>query len=92
MPGEEQKLAASLAEVVISDATNAATSKATTEKIDKQPSGGDTAAADATAVTDSTKEDVVDPWNVTSNSETGIDYDKLIGKWTVASLPKRTHL
>lgn len=91
MPGEEQKLAASLAEVVISDATNAATSKVTTEKIDKEPSGGDTAAA-ATAETASTKEDVVDPWNVTSNSETGIDYDKLIGKWSVFSLPKRAPL
>lgn len=24
-------------------------------------------------------DDVVDPWNVTSTSETGVDYDKLIG-------------
>ena len=27
------------------------------------------------------EEDFVDPWNVTSNSDTGIDYDKLIRKW-----------
>ena len=26
------------------------------------------------------EEDFVDPWNVTSNSDTGIDYDKLIRK------------
>lgn len=26
------------------------------------------------------KDDVVDPWNVCSKSETGIDYDKLISK------------
>ena len=25
------------------------------------------------------KEDVVDPWNVASSSDTGVDYDKLIG-------------
>lgn len=25
------------------------------------------------------KEDFVDPWNVESQSDTGIDYDKLIG-------------
>lgn len=25
-------------------------------------------------------EDIVDPWNVTSKSQTGIDYDKLICK------------
>ena len=24
-------------------------------------------------------EDIVDPWNVVSKSDTGIDYDKLIG-------------
>lgn len=24
--------------------------------------------------------DIVDPWNVTSKSDTGIDYDKLISK------------
>lgn len=34
-----------------------------------QPGGGD--ADDG---------DVVDPWNVTSTSETGVDYDKLISK------------
>lgn len=28
-------------------------------------------------------EDVVDPWNVTSASEKGVDYDKLIGEFTV---------
>ena len=27
-----------------------------------------------------TEEDVVDPWNVTSASDKGIDYDKLISK------------
>lgn len=26
-------------------------------------------------------EDVVDPWNVVSKSQTGIDYDKLISKF-----------
>jgi hypothetical protein len=25
--------------------------------------------------------DFVDPWNVASKSDTGIDYDKLIRKW-----------
>lgn len=25
-------------------------------------------------------DDVVDPWNVTSKSETGVDYDKLISE------------
>lgn len=28
------------------------------------------------------EEDVVDPWNVSTNSETGLDYDKLISKYT----------
>jgi len=28
-----------------------------------------------------TEEDVVDPWNVTSSSDKGIDYDKLIKKF-----------
>ena len=28
-----------------------------------------------------TEEDVVDPWNVTSSSDKGIDYDKLISKF-----------
>ena len=28
-----------------------------------------------------TEEDVVDPWNVTSASNKGIDYDKLISKF-----------
>lgn len=27
------------------------------------------------------EEDVVDPWNVVSTSETGVDYDKLISKF-----------
>ena len=27
------------------------------------------------------EEDVVDPWNVTSSSDKGIDYDKLISKF-----------
>lgn len=26
------------------------------------------------------EDDIVDPWNVVSKSETGIDYDKLISK------------
>lgn len=26
-------------------------------------------------------EDIVDPWNVVSKSEKGIDYDKLISMW-----------
>lgn len=26
------------------------------------------------------EEDVVDPWNVVSNSDTGVDYDKLISE------------
>jgi tryptophanyl-tRNA synthetase len=30
---------------------------------------------------DGTEEDVVNPWNVVSKSETGIDYDKLISKY-----------
>lgn len=29
------------------------------------------------------KEDFVDPWNVESQSDTGIDYDKLIRKHSV---------
>jgi tryptophanyl-tRNA synthetase len=28
-----------------------------------------------------TEEDIVDPWNVTSSSDKGIDYDKLIKKF-----------
>jgi tryptophanyl-tRNA synthetase len=27
------------------------------------------------------EEDIVNPWNVVSKSETGIDYDKLISKY-----------
>ena len=30
------------------------------------------------------EEDFVDPWTVTSNSDTGIDYDKLIRKLILA--------
>lgn len=40
-------------------------------------------AADAPAVENlkiEEKEDFVDPWNVESTSDTGIDYNKLIGK------------
>jgi len=33
------------------------------------------------AVNQETEEDVVDPWNVTSSSDKGIDYDKLIKKF-----------
>ena len=29
---------------------------------------------------ESTESDFVDPWNVTSESDTGVDYDKLISK------------
>lgn len=29
---------------------------------------------------DSQENDIVDPWNVASSSDTGIDYDKLISK------------
>jgi hypothetical protein len=32
------------------------------------------------SVDDSGTEDVVDPWNVVSKSQTGVDYDKLISK------------
>jgi hypothetical protein len=35
------------------------------------------AAADGSA---DCEDDVVDPWNVVSKSQTGIDYDKLISK------------
>jgi hypothetical protein len=30
---------------------------------------------------DDVSEDIVNPWNVVSKSETGIDYDKLISKY-----------
>lgn len=33
-------------------------------------------------------EDFVDPWNVESTSDTGIDYDKLIGE-CIARVPNR---
>ena len=33
------------------------------------------------SVNEETEEDVVDPWNVTSASDKGIDYDKLIRKF-----------
>ena len=33
---------------------------------------------------DSKEDDFVDPWNVTSKSATGVDYDKLIGKLTIS--------
>ena len=33
------------------------------------------------AGSEETEEDVVDPWNVTSSSDKGIDYDKLISKF-----------
>lgn len=33
-------------------------------------------------VSDATDEDIVDPWNVLGKSETGVDYDKLIGEFT----------
>lgn len=26
--------------------------------------------------------DVVNPWEVTTSSATGVDYDKLVGEWT----------
>jgi len=32
------------------------------------------------SIVDSTEEDVVNPWNVVSKSQTGVDYDKLISK------------
>jgi len=31
-------------------------------------------------------DDVVDPWNVVSKSETGIDYDKLISEYSLICL------
>jgi len=31
-------------------------------------------------VDSSTEDDVVNPWNVVSKSQTGVDYDKLISK------------
>ena len=31
--------------------------------------------------TDKDPDDIVDPWNVQGSSNTGIDYDKLIGKY-----------
>ena len=32
-------------------------------------------------VKEDAEEDVVDPWNVSSKSDTGIDYDKLVSKF-----------
>lgn len=36
------------------------------------------------------EDDVVDPWNVVSKSQTGVDYDKLISKLLVDFYPERT--
>ncbi len=69
---EHSKLAETLAETVISDARSTLTkvpSDAIGDAGDKEPKA-------ATA----SEEDIVDPWNVTSASSAGIDYDKLIGK------------
>lgn len=35
---------------------------------------------DASQPAPNVADDFVDPWNVVSNSETGVDYDKLISK------------
>lgn len=37
-------------------------------------------------------EDTVNPWNVTSKTEKGVDYDKLIGKCGVYMLPHGRNL
>lgn len=69
---EESKLAETLAESVISDATGTVTevpSEAIGDAGDKEPKANT-----------ASEEDIVDPWNVTSASSAGIDYDKLIGK------------
>ena len=44
-----------------------------------QQDGHNAEATDAAG--EETEEDVVDPWNVTSSSDKGIDYDKLISKF-----------
>lgn len=41
---------------------------------------------EAEYVTKSHDDDIVDPWNVSSTSAAGIDYDKLIGKLDCHSL------
>lgn len=70
---EHSKLAETLAETVISDARSTLTkvpSDAIGDAGDKEPKA-------ATA----SEEDIVDPWNVTSASSAGIDYDKLIARF-----------
>ncbi|KAF5283906.1 hypothetical protein FQA39_LY04726 [Lamprigera yunnana] len=37
---------------------------------------------------ENSKEDVVDPWNVVSSSDTGVDYDKLIKRFGSSSIDK----
>ena len=32
---------------------------------------------------DGVEEDIVDPWNVSTSSATGIDYEKLLGRFMV---------
>ena len=39
-----------------------------------------------------TEDDVVDPWNVTSTSDKGIDYDKLISKFKSLHLRTESRL
>ena len=47
-------------------------------------------AEDLSLATDNNDDgDTVDPWNVTSKSETGIDYDKLISKIYLPIGPRR---
>ena len=41
---------------------------------------------------DATEEDIVDPWNVLGKSETGVDYDKLIGESTNSTFYTRNVL
>ena len=52
---------------------------------DRTPS---TPASEAKEVEDIDDGDVVDPWNVESKSETGVDYDKLISTCVLDVFPK----
>lgn len=35
------------------------------------------------SLSENVNEDFVDPWNVTSSSDTGVDYSKLIGNFII---------
>lgn len=55
----------------------------TMEALDLTTNNEPDTADPSVATTQQTAEDFVDPWNVTSSSDKGIDYEKLISKFLI---------